>query len=266
MVARPAPHRRWNHLTVSESTALRYQQSDPDVRLMLRVRDDDASAFAELMKRYETRLVRFMYTAGPRRDLAEDLAQETFMRVYRARKNYEPGAKFATWFYTIAGNVARNAARSLGRRREVSEVDAPRTSDAPSGPQVLAATVLDASGLMPTRLAEGAERAELVRAAVGSLSERQRIALILSRFENMSYIEIAETMDLTTKAVKSLLSRARVNLKVVLTPYIEAGLIPDEIGPEEIDLAESLKNNQADATNPRGDSGDDDEPAGGEQR
>ena len=72
-------------LAVSESTALRYQQSDPDVRLMLRVRDDDAGAFAELMKRYESRLVRLMHTIGPRRDMAEDLAQETFMRVFRAR-------------------------------------------------------------------------------------------------------------------------------------------------------------------------------------
>ena len=207
---------------------MRYQQSDPDVRLMLRVRDDDAGAFEELVRRYEARLVRLMYTIGPRADLAEDLAQETFMRVYRARKRYEAGAKFSTWLFTIAGNVARNAARSLGRRREVSEVDAPRGDDSPRSPQLLASTALDASGLMPTRQAEGVERAAIVRAAVGTLSERQRMALMLSRFENMSYAEIAETMDLTTKAVKSLLSRARVNLREILQPYIDAGLIPRE--------------------------------------
>ena len=80
---------------------MRYQQSDPDVRLMLRVRDDDAGAFEELVRRYEARLVRLMYTIGPRADLAEDLAQETFMRVYRARKRYEAGAKFSTWLFTI---------------------------------------------------------------------------------------------------------------------------------------------------------------------
>ena len=90
---------------------------------MLRVREDDASAFTELMDRYQARLVRLMHTIGPRHDMAEDLAQETFMRVFRARKNYEPGAKFSTWLFTIAGNVARNASRSLGRRHEVSEVD-----------------------------------------------------------------------------------------------------------------------------------------------
>ena len=210
---------------------MRYQQSDPDVRLMLRVRDDDANAFAELMRRYEARLVRLMHTIGPRHDMAEDLAQETFMRVFRARKTYEPGAKFSTWLFTIAGNVARNAIRSIGRRHEVSEVDAPRGEDSPSGPQLLAATALDASGMMPARVVEGSERAEIVRAAVEALSDRQRMALMLSRFENMSYLEIAETMGLTTKAVKSLLSRARVNLREILQPYIQSGLIPGEIEP-----------------------------------
>ncbi len=218
-------------LAVSESTAMRYQQSDPDVRLMLRVRDDDMGAYEELVRRYQPRLVRLMSTIGPRHDIAEDLVQETFMRVYRARKRYEPGAKFSTWLFTIAGNVARNAARSLGRRHEVSEIDAPRSDDAPSGPQLLAATALEASGLMPARLAEGVERAEIVRAAVAALSERQRMALMLSRFENMSYAEIAETMELTTKAVKSLLSRARVNLREILQPYIDSGLIPREVEP-----------------------------------
>ena len=203
---------------------------------MLRVRDDDAGAFAELMKRYEARLVRLMHAIGPRHDMAEDLAQETFMRVFRARKSYEAGAKFSTWLFTIAGNVARNAARSLGRRHEVSEVDAPRGEDAPSGPQLLAATALDASGMMPTRLVEGEERANVVRAAVGALSERQRMALMLSRFENMSYVEIAETMGLSTKAVKSLLSRARVNLRDLLQPYIDAGLIPQEIDKADFDF------------------------------
>ena len=196
---------------------------------MLRVRDDDASAFAELMQRYELRLVRFMYTIGPRRDMAEDLAQETFMRVFRARKTYVPGAKFSTWLFTIARNVAHNAARSMGRRKEVSEIDAPKVGEALSGAQVLASTALEASGLMPARMVEGTERAELVRAAVAALTERQRMALMLSRFENMSYLEIAETMGLSTKAVKSLLSRARVNLKQILEPYIEAGTIPDEV-------------------------------------
>ncbi|WP_145419058.1 sigma-70 family RNA polymerase sigma factor [Planctomycetes bacterium K23_9] len=207
---------------------MRYQQSDPDVRLMLRVKEDDVNAFTDLMRKYQPRLIRLMHTLGPRHDLAEDLMQETFMRVYRARKSYVPGAKFSTWLFTIAGNVARNANRSVGRRQEVNEVDAPKTPDTPSGAQLLASKAIDASGLMPNRLAEGVERAELVRAAVSTLGERQRMALMLSRFENMSYIEIAEAMGLTTKAVKSLLSRARVNLREILEPYVDSGLLKQE--------------------------------------
>lgn len=223
-------------MPVTDSTALRYQQSDPDVRLMLRVRDDDAGAFAELVSRYEGRLVRLMRTIGPRADLAEDLAQETFLRVFRARKRYEAGAKFSTWLFTIAGNVARNSARSLGRRKEVNEVDAGRSDASPSSAGLLTQLAPDASGRMPGRLIEGEERASVVRAAVESLSERQRMAMMLSRFENMSYQEIADTMELTTKAVKSLLSRARVNLKEKLEPYIELGeLAPadDQTQPED---------------------------------
>ncbi|MEO1529425.1 MAG: sigma-70 family RNA polymerase sigma factor [Planctomycetota bacterium] len=198
---------------------------------MMRVRGDDALAYEELVRRFEPRLVRLMRTIGPRADMAEDLAQETFMRVWRARHRYEAGAKFSTWLFTIATNVARNAARSLGRRQEVNEVDAPTSPERSDAAGVLAATALEASGLMPTRLAEGTERAEIVQQAVKALGERQRTALYLSRFENLSYAEIAESMGLTTKAVKSLLSRARVNLRDILQPYIDAGTIPSEVQP-----------------------------------
>lgn len=213
-------------MAVSESTALRYKQSDPDVRLMIRVREDDMGAFEELLRKYQPKLIRLLRTVGPRADMAEDLAQETFMRVFRARLKYEPGAKFSTWLFTIAMNVARNASRSAGRRQEVNEVDAPATKDGSHAMGVIAAKAMEASGLMPARLVEGTERAEIVQQAIQVLGERQRTALMLSRYENMSYAEIAETMDLTTKAVKSLLSRARVNLREILKPYIDAGVFP----------------------------------------
>ena len=90
-------------------------------------------------------------------------------------------------------------------------------------------------------MVEGDERASVVRAAVSALSERQRMALMLSRFENMSYLEIAETMDLTTKAVKSLLSRARVNLKELLQPYIDSGLINSEIEKVDFERAQEKR-------------------------
>ena len=225
-------------LSVTPSTAMRYQQSDPDVRLMLRVREDDAGAFEELVRRYQDRLVRLFHHIGPSPEVAEDLTQDVFLRVYRSRARYEAGAKFSTWLFTIAGNVARNAARSQGRRREVTEVDARKSTD-DSRSNLIAGIALDASSLMPARLVEGEERAEVVRAAVQSLGERQRMALMLSRFENMSYVEIAEAMDLTTKAVKSLLSRARVNLKELLADYIVGS---DKASTSDVeDLEEGLE-------------------------
>lgn len=199
---------------------------------MMRVRNDDAAAFEELLRKYQPRLVRLMRTIGPKADMAEDLAQETFMRVFRARHSYEAGAKFSTWLFTIAANVARNATRSMGRRQEVNEVDAPQMTEGSQAVGILAATALDASGLMPGRLVEGTERGVVVRQAVEALGERQRTALMLSRFENLSYAEIGDAMGLSTKAVKSLLSRARVNLREILQPYIDAGVIPGEVQHE----------------------------------
>ncbi len=230
-------------LSVSESTAMRYQQSDPDVRLMLRVKDDDAGAFEELVRRYQDRLVRLFHHIGPSAELAEDLAQDVFLRVFRSRSRYVPGAKFSTFLFTIAGNVARNAARSQTRRKELNEADAISANDSQSN--VISGIAVDASSLMPARVVEGEERAEVVRRAVQSLGERQRMALMLSRFENMSYIEIAEAMGLTTKAVKSLLSRARVNLRDMLVDYMDGkalpatGTISDDFDADsETDLAE----------------------------
>ncbi|MEL6895853.1 MAG: RNA polymerase sigma factor [Planctomycetota bacterium] len=202
-------------MPVSPSTALRYEQSDPDVRLMLRVRDDDAGAYEQLMRRYENRLMRFMQHMSPRIDMAEDLMQDTFLRVYRARKNYVPGAKFSTYLFTIAGNVVRNAKRTLSRRHEISESDVGTRNDGSRAMQITS-VVQERSTLMPVRIAEQDERAGRIREAVDRLSDRQKMALLLSKFEGLSYAEIAESMSLTTKAVKSLLSRARVNLKEIL--------------------------------------------------
>ena len=103
-------------MATSESAAQRYATLDPDVRLMLRVRDDDAAAFEELMLRYQNRLVTVLEHLMGERTQAEDLAQDVFLRVYRSRKTYVAGSKFSTWLFTIANNVASNALRSLARR------------------------------------------------------------------------------------------------------------------------------------------------------
>src|SRR5260221_1457277 len=93
---------------------------DPDIRLMLRVRDDDQAAFAELVERFQHRLVAVMHHLVGSADEAEDLAQEVFMRVYRTRKKYTPKAKFSTWLFTIANNLALNALRNRQRKPVVA--------------------------------------------------------------------------------------------------------------------------------------------------
>jgi RNA polymerase sigma-70 factor, ECF subfamily len=206
-------------LAITESTAARYTLADPDVRLMLQVRDDDPRAFEELMLRYQNRVVALLAHLTGKPDLAEDLAQDVFLRVYRARKRYVPGAKFSTWLFTIAGNVAANAQRSRARRQEVNlPASTTGTTTMP-----IEAMAVAASGLMPTRQIDKAEMREAVQQAIASLGERQRMAVLLAKFEHFSYAEIAEIMELTPEAVKSLLSRARGRLREVLEPYFERG-------------------------------------------
>jgi RNA polymerase sigma-70 factor (ECF subfamily) len=214
-------------LTVSELTAARYAQLDPDVRLMLAVRDGDAEAFERIVTRYEPRLLTILHHLVGSRDQAEDLAQEVFLRVFRARKSYQPGARFATWLFTIAHHVASNARRTKARRREITL--RPRQDDSQSMP-ALEQLAKAGSGTMPAKQMDRAETAEIVRLAIQSLSARQRMAVLLCKFEDMSYADIGEVMKLSPKAIKSLLSRARVNLRDILEPYLADGQRPPEQG------------------------------------
>ena len=213
---------------ITASSIPDYAIHDPDVRLMLQVRDGDAAAFEELVVRYQARLLTVLEHLVNSRELAEDLAQETFLRVFRARDRYTPDAKFSTWLFTIANNVASNARRNRSRRKEVA---------APAGrPGDTAAFGLDqiaqaASSLMPTRAVDKAEQAEIVRLALEALNDRQRLALLLSKFEGMCYQDIAATMNLSVQAVKSLLSRARGNLQKILEPYMLTGVKPSGFPP-----------------------------------
>ena len=207
---------------VLETNHAAYETTDPDVRLMLQVRDDNAIAFEELVLRYQARLISVLQNLVQDRDRAEELAQDVFLRVYRARKTYTPDAKFSTWLFTIAHNVARNAVRSLSRRREVNVTASSGAVPSQSLDEMAAAP----SGLTPSRQLDKAELTEVVRAAVDSLSERQRMAILLAKFEHRSYADIASTMGLSIKAVKSLLSRARENLRVILEPYLQEGRRP----------------------------------------
>lgn len=199
---------------------------DPDVLLMLRVRDDDAVAFEMLVSRFQGRIGRLMLGWVNSQEVAEELVQEVFLRVFRARKSYQPTAKLTTWIYRIANNVASNAVRDRSRRKEyqIGKLVGPSTTNV--GIEHIA---MAASGAMPSRRLDNTERAVIVQQAVQALGERQRIALLLSKFEGLSYQDISETMGLSVKAVKSLLSRARVNLKILLQPYVEEGTIPKRI-------------------------------------
>ena len=199
-------------MSVSESTARRYALSDPDVRLMLEVRDDNAAAFEELMLRYQNRLITVLTHLVGHREWAEDLAQDVFLRVYRSRKRYLPGAKFSTWLFTIANNLAANALRDRSRRPEVNVAE--RTSAETSGVFGLDQMAVAASGLMPARQLDKMEMREVVRLAIQGLNDRQRMAVLLCKFESMSFEEIGAAMEMTPKAVKSLLARARANLPI----------------------------------------------------
>lgn len=207
---------------------------DPDIRLMLRVRDaDDTAAFSELVERFQHRLVAVMHHLVGSADEAEDLAQEVFLRVYRTRERYTPKAKFSTWLFTIANNLALNALRDR-QRRPVLPLEV--RDSGPLGPRP-AEALAPTRDVPPSHNLQQQELAEVIRRALDGLSERQRVAIVLNKFEDMNYADIAEVMGLSAKAVKSLLSRARCKLREALQGYIymdgDAPAPADDGGEEE---------------------------------
>ena len=186
---------------------------------MLSVRDDDAPAFEELMLRYQNRLGSLLTHMVGQHDLAEDLAQEVFLRVYRGERDMCRVRSFRRGCLQSPATSRPNALRSRARRHEVNLSSSPNDSQA----LPMEAAAPAASGLMPTRQLDKAELRDVVRQAIETLNDRQRMAVLLSKFEHFNYAEIAEIMDLSPEAVKSLLSRARCHLRDVLEPYLECG-------------------------------------------
>jgi len=205
-----------NPSTTDENPVLR----DPDVRLMLRAKGGDQTAFTRLVANYQDRLVGVFAHMLQSKDAAEDLAQEVFLRVYRARHGYEPTAKFSTWIFRIANNVAKNIRRNSSKRKEV--VLNPSESG-PLGPRPGEKLLAEKSALMPTRQFDKTEMQTVVQEAIAGLNDSQRMAVLLHKFEEMSYADIGASMDLSTSAVKSLLARARENLRATLEPYVKQG-------------------------------------------
>jgi RNA polymerase sigma-70 factor (ECF subfamily) len=191
---------------------------DPDVQLMLRVKAGDQAAYSQLVAQYKDRLIVVFTHMLHDQDTAEDLAQEVFLRVYRSKDRYMPSAKFSTWLFRIANNLASNHRRNRGRRKEVplDVRDSGTLSNRPEE-QLLA----EKSGMMPTRQADKRELQDVVRQALGTLNERQRLAVMLHKFEGMSYADIGQAMEMSVTAVKSLLSRARENLREALEQHVK---------------------------------------------
>lgn len=184
--------------------------NDPDVALMLRFQAGADDAFAALVEKYQRSVLNTIYRYTNDRAESEDLTQDVFLRVWKARATYGPAAKFATWLFRIVTNLCLNEIRDRGRHRTqaLGEDDA----------------LVDRGERgfeRPTQVLHKEELRTQVRAALKRLPENQRMALILDKYEDLSYEEIATRMELSTMAIKSLLFRARENLKRELAAYID---------------------------------------------
>ena len=168
-----------------------------DVQLMLDVKAGDEQSFELLLHRYRSPLVNFLYRMVRNREQAEDLAQEVFLRVYRARAEYVPSAKFTTWLFRIATNLALNSVRDTRHQRMEISLDAPLTAD----------------------LVEQA-RSKMIRHAIEKLPEKQRAAVLLHKYQELDYGEISKILECSESALKSLLFRAYEALRVELAPLV----------------------------------------------
>lgn len=191
---------------------------DPDARLMVQVRNDVVGAFETLVERYQNRLIAVLFHMVGNLEEAEDLCQEVFLRVYKARKGYRPRAKFSTWLFTIANNLAINYLRTKGRNHNVSLAGGTDSRTTAAVGQYLTGREGTPSAQM-----RQTELADLVKDALGMLNEDQKMAVLLNKFEEMSYAEIADVMSRSPAAIKSLLARARNQLREQLESYLATG-------------------------------------------
>jgi RNA polymerase sigma-70 factor (ECF subfamily) len=196
-----------------------------DVQLMLDVKSGDDSSFELLLRKYRTPVVNFLYRMVRDTAAAEDLAQEVFLRVYRARGQYLPTAKFTTWMFRIATNLALNALRD-GRYRH-QEVSIDRAASDHSVDRESDQPALEIPDRQPSIELEliRRDRAEQIRRAVEALPEKQRAAALLHKYQEMDYDEIAGVLGCSESALKSLLFRAYETLRVELAPLVEAAQV-----------------------------------------
>jgi RNA polymerase sigma-70 factor (ECF subfamily) len=186
-----------------------------DVDVMLRVKTGDESAFAYLVQKYRRPMVGFMYRLCHNPSTAEELAQEVFLRVYRSRTSYEPSAKFTTWLYRIATNLAVNHARDTRHERPEKTVRLDEPDRETGTTPDLADDSLTAEEQILKR-----ERLAAIRSKVNALPERQRVAVIMHKYQQMDYREIAGVLKLSESATKSLLFRAYETLREQLKEFV----------------------------------------------
>ena len=189
-----------------------------DVQLMLDVKAGDEQSFELLLHRYRTPLVNFLYRMVRSRERAEDLAQEVFIRVYRARDEYVPSAKFTTWLFRIATNLALNSLRDHRHEKLDISMDAPVVADAEDGDEK-PFEVADKHPTIEQELVEEA-RKKMIRHAIEKLPEKQRAAVLLHKYQELDYAEIAKILSCSESALKSLLFRAYETLRVELAPLV----------------------------------------------
>ena len=186
-----------------------------DAEMMLRVKAGDDSAFDYLVQKYRRPMIGFMYRMARNTAAAEDLAQEVFLRVYRSRANYEASAKFSTWLYRIATNLGVNHARDTRHERpeNTMNLDEP---DSETG------TTPDLADKEPN-VEEGIlrrERLAAIRQKVEALPERQKLAVLMHKYQEMDYRQIADVLKLSESATKSLLFRAYETLRNELKEFV----------------------------------------------
>lgn len=181
---------------------------DYDAELMLRVKEGDGASFGVLLDKHRAPVVHFLYRMVQNYAVAEELGQEVFLRVYRSRSSYEPTAKFTTWLFRIATHLALNALRDGKYERFKEQLD----DDGAGG---AARQITDRRRNVEQDLVNEA-RLEEVRRAIGALPDKQRAAVLMHKYEEMEYSQIARVLSCSESAVKSLLFRAYETLRARL--------------------------------------------------
>ena len=182
-----------------------------DAELMLRVRDGDNASFASLLSRHCGPVIQFMFRMVQDRAVSEELAQEVFLRVYRSRTTYEPTAKFTTWLFRIATHLALNWIRDRKSERGQESLD----QESPDGAM---RQVSDRRPSVEQRMLFEARLKE-IRRAIDMLPAKQRAAVLMHKYEEMGYNQIAAALNCSESAIKSLLFRAYESLRARLAHF-----------------------------------------------